>query len=54
MHHHAGCVLIKPGIDASDKEMHMRNNFNHQSKNIVEFIQMAYRDQDHLANVFRP
>ena len=32
----------------------MRNNFNHQSKNVAEFIQMAYRDSDLMSNVFRP
>jgi hypothetical protein len=26
---HAGVVLLKPTVDASDKEMHMRNKFNH-------------------------
>ena len=31
-------VLIKPNIDASDKELHMRNKFNHQSKNMEQFI----------------
>lgn len=25
----SGVVLIKPTVDASDKEMHLRNNFNH-------------------------
>ena len=28
-------VLIKPGVDASDKEMPMRNKFNHQAKNLA-------------------
>lgn len=47
-------VLIKPNIDASDKELHMRNKFNHQSKNMEQFIQAAYKDSDFVKQVFKP
>ncbi len=50
----SGVVLIKPTVDASDKEMHLRNNFNHQSKNVSEFVQQAYKDSDKAKNVFKP
>lgn len=32
-------ILIKPQVDASDKEIHMRNQFGHTSKNLLNFIQ---------------
>ena len=31
-------VLIKPTVDASDQELHFRNQFNYQSKNLEHFI----------------
>lgn len=39
-------ILIKPNIDASDKELHLKNKFNYQSKNMEQFIQAAYKDSD--------
>lgn len=41
-------ILIKPGIDASDKEMHYRNQFSHISKNLGSFMEAAFRDSDVL------
>ena len=34
----SGAVLIKPTVDASDKELHFRNQFNYQAKNLEHFI----------------
>lgn len=31
-------TLINPNVDASDKEMHMRNGFKTSAKNLVTFI----------------
>lgn len=47
-------VLIKPGIDASDKEMHYRNQFAHISTNMTNFMEAAFRDSDVLKTVFKP
>ena len=47
-------VLIKPSVDASDGELHMRNNFNHIASNMEAFIQAAYKDSDFVKQVFRP
>jgi len=33
-----GVVLINPAIDASDKEIHLKNNFSTTSKNIEQFL----------------
>jgi hypothetical protein len=41
-----GVTLIKPGVDASDKEMHMRNKFSHISTNLMGFMHAAYKDSD--------
>ena len=34
--------------------MHLRNKFNHQAKNVENFIQAAYKDSDFVKQVFRP
>ena len=47
-------VLIKPQIDASDKEIHMRNQFGHTSKNLLAFIQQSYKRSDFDRQVFKP
>lgn len=35
--------MIKPTIDASDKELHYRNEFRHASKNLLQFIEADNR-----------
>ncbi len=47
-------VLIKPTVDASDGELHVRNNFNHIASNMEAFIEAAYKDSDFVRQVFRP
>ena len=36
-------ILIKPTVDASDKELHRRNDYRHASKNLFDFIQSDNR-----------
>ncbi len=47
-------VLIKPIVDASDKEIHMRNRFGHTSQNLLAFIQQSYKRSDFDRGIFKP
>jgi hypothetical protein len=46
-------ILIKPTIDASDKEIFKRNGYSTASKNIVDFLESGNREK-FIANVFKP
>ena len=47
-------ILIKPTADASDKEIHARNQFGHTSKHLLAFIQQSYKRSDFDRGVFKP
>ena len=46
-------MLIKPVIDASDKELHLRNDMAYASKNLLRFID-ANANVDYASDVYKP
>ncbi|CDW88586.1 UNKNOWN [Stylonychia lemnae] len=46
-------VLIKPQIDASDKEIYARNGYRTAAKNLVNFLESGNRGQ-FIENIFKP
>ncbi len=46
-------ILIKPNIDASDKEIYARNGYRTASKNLVNFLESGNRGK-FIENIFKP
>ena len=46
-------ILIKPNIDASDKEIYARNGYRTASKNLVNFLESGNRGK-FIEDVFKP
>lgn len=46
-------ILIKPSVDASNKELHARNKFRHAEVNLREFLERE-EDRTVKTDVFRP
>ena len=46
-------MVIKPEVDSSDKELHLRNDMAYASKNLKRFID-SNSNVNFAQNVFRP
>jgi hypothetical protein len=46
--------LIKPKVDASDGEMHWKNNYAHVATNFQDIIDVGVKDIEGGINCFRP
>ncbi len=44
--------MIKPGVDASNKELHFRNEFRYAGKNFDKFL--SHGENHEKANGFKP
>ena len=47
-------LLIKPGVDASDKEINYRNFYSHMAQNLGQFMTEAYNNDDVNNRIFKP
>lgn len=46
-------ILIKPNIDASDKEIYAKNGYRTASKNLVNFLESENRGS-YIEHIFKP
>ena len=46
-------ILVNPNVDASDKEMHFKNDFKTAGKNMVSFLKNGDRGV-YAKDLFRP
>ena len=47
-------VLVQPTADASDAQIHMRNNFATMGKNLADCAAQGMKESDVNTQVFRP
>jgi hypothetical protein len=45
---------MKPKYDASDAELHMKNNFSHVACNFQDILDVGVKDVEGGINCFRP
>ena len=51
VYHDSRVILIKPSIDASDKELHQRNNMLNAEKNLRKYLEEEGKVNPHKAFV---